>query len=133
HLLDFMCGYHNRAAAVEIVVQERVIELFAEKDIETERRLVENQELRIHSHDQRQMKLRDHAFRQLSNFAAVLDRRFRQKVFCLQAIKTWMHARQAVEELRNANPARQYCDVCNEAGFPHQLITLNPWIVSENV
>src|SRR5262252_1256708 len=100
NLFYFMCRHHDRAAAVEIVVEQGVIELLAVKDVETERRLVEDQELCIHRHDQSQVELRDHAFRQLSNFAAVLDYRFREKVFRLPAVKTRVHLRHVVEELR---------------------------------
>ncbi len=57
-------------AAIEVVVQERVVELFAIQDVEAKRRLVEHQQFRVDRHDQGEVQLGHHAFRQLPDLAA---------------------------------------------------------------
>ncbi len=48
---------------IEVIVQERVVELFAIEDVETQRRLIEHEQFRVDRHDEREMQLRHHAFR----------------------------------------------------------------------
>ena len=43
-LLDLMGRDEDGAAAVEVVVQQRVVELLAKQDVEAERRLVQHQQ-----------------------------------------------------------------------------------------
>ena len=58
-----MRRHHDGAAVIEVIVQQRIVELFAIQDVETKRRLVEHEQLRVDRHDQREVQLRHHAFR----------------------------------------------------------------------
>ena len=60
-LFHLMRRHHDRAAAIEIIVQQRVVELFAKQDVETKRRLVQYEQFRVNRHDQREVQLRHHA------------------------------------------------------------------------
>src|SRR5882672_4013501 len=51
-LFHLMCGHHDSAAAIEVVVQQGIVELLAIQDVEAERRLVQHQQLRVDSHHQ---------------------------------------------------------------------------------
>jgi hypothetical protein len=42
-LLNLMCRHHDGAAAIEVVVQQRIVELLAIEDVEAERRLIQHQ------------------------------------------------------------------------------------------
>src|SRR5262249_10080735 len=64
---DLVRGDHDRAVAVEVVVQQGVVKLLAKQDVEAKRRLVEHQQSRINRHDQGEMQLRHHALRQVLN------------------------------------------------------------------
>ena len=48
---------------IEVIVQQRIVELFAIENVETKRRLVQHQQFRVNRHDQREMQLGDHALR----------------------------------------------------------------------
>src|SRR5690348_11097581 len=82
NVLDFfhLMGCHDdRAAVIEVIVQERIVELFSIQNVETERRFVEHEQFGINRHNQREMKLSDHSFRQLANFTRSLDLGLRQE------------------------------------------------------
>ena len=59
---DLMRRDNDGATAVEVIVEQRIVELFSIKNVESERRFVQHKQLRIDRHDQREMELRDHAF-----------------------------------------------------------------------
>src|SRR5205085_4028400 len=42
-LFHLMCRHHDGAAVIEVIVQERIVELFPIKDVEPKRRLVQHQ------------------------------------------------------------------------------------------
>ena len=63
HLFNLVCRDDNGSGAVEIVVQERVIELFAKKNVQTEGGLVEDEQFRVNGHHQSEMKLSHHPLR----------------------------------------------------------------------
>lgn len=113
-LFDLMGRHDDRAAAIEVVVQQRIVELLALQKVEAEGRLVKDQQLRIDGHDQREVKLGDHAFRQLPDLVGALDGSLRKKSFRLGAVKSWMDAGDVVERLRDPYPARQHGDVGDE-------------------
>src|SRR5258708_28212720 len=50
NLFHLMCGHHDSSAAIEVVVQQRIVELLAIQDVETQRRLVQHQQSRINGH-----------------------------------------------------------------------------------
>src|SRR5256885_4099497 len=79
-----MGGHHDRAAAIEVVVQQRVVELLAKKDVEAKRGLVQHQQFRVHGHDQSEVQLGHHALRQFPDLAAVPDVGFHKKTFRLR-------------------------------------------------
>ena len=68
-LFDLVGRHHDRAVAIEVVVQQRVVELLAVEDVEAERRLVQHQQSRVDRHDQREVQLGHHALRQLPDLA----------------------------------------------------------------
>src|SRR6516165_1915517 len=122
----------NGAAMVEVIVKQRIVELLAIENVEAERRLVEHQKASIDRHDEREMELRDHALRQLADFAPALDGRFGEKSFGLGAIEAGVHPGQVVERIRNPQPARQNGDVGNKADIAHQAVALGPWIAAQH-
>ena len=115
----------------KIVVQQRIVELLAVQDVEAERGLVQQQELRVDGHHQREVQLGHHALRQFPHLARPLDRGLREEAFRLRAIESRMHARDVVERLRDAHPARQHGDIGDEADVAHQLVALRPWVAPE--
>ncbi len=52
NLVDLMGGDDDGAAAIEVVVQERIVELLAKEDVEAECRLIEHQQFGVNGHDQ---------------------------------------------------------------------------------
>src|SRR5262249_32245674 len=126
HLLHLMRGHYDRAAAIEIVVQQRIVELFAIQDVQAKCRLIEHEQSRVDSHHEREMQLRYHAFRQFPNSFRALDRRPRQETFRLRAIEPRMHAGDIFEQLRNVNPTRQHSNVRDERDVAHELIARTP-------
>jgi hypothetical protein len=55
HVLDLfhlMGGQEDGTAAVEVVVQQLIVELLAIQDVQTERRLVQHQQSRVDGHHQ---------------------------------------------------------------------------------
>ena len=135
HVLDFfhlMCGHHDGAAAIEIIVQQRIVKLLAIENVEAQRRLVQHQQLRVDGHDQREMQLRHHALRQFPDLAAALMVGLRQKTFRLRAIEARMDAGDVIERLRNPQPARQHGHVGDEADVAHQLVALGPGIAAQH-
>src|SRR6185437_10992395 len=61
-LFDLMGGDEDGAAAVEVLVEQGVVELLAVEQVEAEGGLVEDEELRVDGHDEREVKLDRHAF-----------------------------------------------------------------------
>ena len=98
-LFNLMCCHHDRAAAIKVVVQQRVVELFAIEDVEAKRRLVQYQQFRVNRHDQSEVQLGHHPLRQLPDPARALDRGLGKKTFRLRAIESRMHAGDVVEHL----------------------------------
>ena len=58
-----MRRYHDGTAAIEVIVQQRIVKLFAIQDVQAKRGLIQHQQLCVDRHDQREMQLRYHAFR----------------------------------------------------------------------
>src|SRR5215471_10018179 len=82
HVLDFfdlVRRHHDRATPIEIVVQQRLVELFPKQNVQTKSRLVEYEQASVDGHDYCEMQLRHHSFRQLANFPSALDRRLIKK------------------------------------------------------
>ena len=118
---------------VEIIIDQRVVELLAKQDVEAESRLVEHQQLCVDRHHQRQVKLRDHALRQLADTTLALDRRLCQKPLRLRAIEPRMHAFDVIERLPHAQPSRQHRNVADERDVQHQLVALGPGIAAQHL
>src|SRR5438876_4151485 len=51
-LVHLMCGDHNGAAAIEVVVEQGIVELLAKQNVETKGWLVQHQQPRVNGHDQ---------------------------------------------------------------------------------
>ena len=132
-LFDLVGRHHDGAAAIEVVVQQRVVELLAIEDVEAERRLVQHQQLRVDGHDQGEVQLGHHALRQLPDLARALDGGPGQEALRLRAIESRMHAGDVVERLRDPHPARQHGDVGDEADVAHELIALGPGVAAEHL
>src|SRR5258708_1860933 len=62
-VFNLMRGYDDGAAAIEIVVQQRIVELLAVQDVEAERWFIQNQQLCVNGHDQSEVQLGHHALR----------------------------------------------------------------------
>src|SRR5713226_7723885 len=72
-LFHLVCRYHDGAVAIEVVVQQGIVELLAIQDVEAQRRLVQHQQFRVNRHYQREVQLGHHALRQFSDFAGASD------------------------------------------------------------
>src|SRR5712664_2695155 len=90
-LFNLMCGHDDGAAAIVVVVQQRIVELLAIQDVETKRRLVEHKQFRVDGHDHREMQLDYHALRQFPDPAGVPDGGLGEKTFRLGTIESRMH------------------------------------------
>ena len=64
HDLSFVAEIHafvqllrdpHRALGVEVIVQQRIVELFAIQDVQPKRWLIQHQQFRVDRHDQRKM------------------------------------------------------------------------------
>src|SRR5262249_36635616 len=136
HVLDlfhFVRRHDDRAAAVKIVIQQRIVELLAVQDVEAKRGLIQYQELHVHGHDEREVKLGHHAFGKFAHFTPNLDGGFGQKSLRFRAVKSRMYGGHILEQLQNAYPPRQHSDIGDEADVPHEFLTLPPGIASENI
>ena len=131
-LLHLVRRHDDGAGPIEVVVQERIVELFAKQEVEPQRGLIQHQQPRVDGHDHSEMELGHHSFRQLSDLAGSFDLCFRQETLGLRPVEAWMHAADVVEQLRNPHPARQHGDVGNEADIAHELIALGPGIAPEH-
>src|SRR5216683_384742 len=52
NLFHLMGGHHDGAASIEVVIQQRIVELLAIQNIQAKRRLVQHQQFRVNGHDQ---------------------------------------------------------------------------------
>ena len=128
-----LVGCENDGAfLVEIVVQQRVVELAAEQKIETQRGFVEHEQPRINRQNQCEMQLGDHALGELAYAARHFDVCLAQEVCCPGPVKAGMHSRDEVECLADTQPTRQHGNVRNEADILHELITLGARVASED-
>src|ERR1700681_3567166 len=132
NLFHLMGGHHDGAASIEVVIQQRIVELLAIQNIQAKRRLVQHQQFRVNGHDQGEMQLRHHALRQFPDLAGTPDGGLRKKAFRLRAVESRMHAREVVESLPNPDPARQHGEIGNETGIAHELFALRPGVSSEH-
>ena len=135
HMLDlfhFVRRHYDGAAAVEVIIQQRIVKLLAVQDVQTQRRLIQYQQLRIHRHHEGEVQLGHHALREFPDLTAALDGGLGQKFFRLRAVKSRMHVGYVLDHLRNAYPAWQHGDVSDKADVSHELVTLSPRIASEN-
>ena len=133
HLFDLMSRHDNRAGAVEVVVQQRVVKLLAVEDVQTDRRLIQHQQSRVDGHHQGEMELGHHALGELAHLAGAFDRGPGQKSLRLCAIESRVNAGEVVDHLRNADPPRQHGDIGDEGDVAHELIALGPRIASKHV
>src|SRR5215469_329481 len=62
----------------------------------------------------------------------MLDARLAQKCLGLTAIKAGMHSGHVIDRIRNANPARQHRNVCDEGNIGHQTFAFDPGITAEH-
>ena len=60
-LFHLMRRDDDGAAAIEVVIEQRIVELLAIQAVETKGRLVQHQQFRVDGHDQREVKLGHHA------------------------------------------------------------------------
>src|SRR6476469_10214484 len=78
-LFHLMRGHHDGAVVVKIIVQQRIVKLFAIENVQAERWLVQHQQFRVDGHYQSEMQLGHHAFRQMLDLAIASDGGFRKK------------------------------------------------------
>jgi hypothetical protein len=132
-LVDLVRRDDDRAGLVEVVVQQRVVELLPIEDVEAERRLIEHQQSRVDRHDEREVQLRDHAFDSWRTLLVRLIVVFARKAFRFRAIEPRMHTSHVVERLRDLHPAGQHGDIRDEADITHEEIALRPRIAAEHL
>src|ERR1035438_527654 len=61
NLIDLMGGDQDGAAAIEIVIEQRIVELLPIENVEAKGGLVEQEQPRVDGHRQREVQLRNHA------------------------------------------------------------------------
>ena len=121
------------AVAVEVVAEQRIVELLAVEDVEPERRLVEHQQPRVDRHDHREVQLRRPCPWRAPGPSARPDGGLRQEALRLGAVEPRVHAGDVVERLRDPDPARQHGDVGDEADVAHEPIALGPGVAPEHL
>ena len=132
HLLHLVRGHHDGPAPVEVVAQQRVVELLPVQDVEPQRGLVQHQEPRVDRHHQRQVELRHHPLRQLAHPAPAPDPRPRQERLRLGAVEARVHPLHVPERLRHPQPAREDGHVGDEADVAHQPVALGPRVAPQD-
>src|SRR5439155_1683265 len=55
--LYLVCRHDNRAAAIEVVVQQGIVELLAKQDVKAKCRLVQHEQSRVNGHDESEVQL----------------------------------------------------------------------------
>src|SRR5260370_4858101 len=73
NLFHLMGGHYDGAASIEVVIQQRIIELLAIQNIQAKRRLVQRQQFPVNGHDQGEMQMRYPAPRQVPDRAGEPD------------------------------------------------------------
>ena len=131
-LLHLVGGHHDGPGAVEVVVDQAVVERLAVEDIEAQRRLVQHQQPGVDGHDQGQVQLGDHALGQFADPARGLDRGPGKEGFGLGAVEPGMDAGHIVQRLAHPHPAGKHGDIGDEADLRHQPIALGPGIVPQH-
>src|SRR6202166_2124468 len=58
NLFHLMGGHHDGAASIEVVIQQRIVELLTIQNIQAKGRLVQYKQFRVNGHNQREMQLR---------------------------------------------------------------------------
>src|SRR4051812_2488701 len=133
HFFHLVRGHDDGASAIEVVVQQGIVKLFAEEDVEAERGLVEHQQPRVDGHHNGEVQLRHHSLRQFAYLAVPPDSRLREKSACYGAVKSGMHTGDVVQQLRNLDPAWQHSNIGYKANVAHQVITRAPRIPPKDV
>src|SRR4051794_9407383 len=95
------------AAAVKVVVEQRVVELFAKENVEAEGWLVEHKQTGVNRHYDRKVQLRDHTLGQFPYLAFTTDGGSGQETLRFRAIEMWMDSGDVIEDLRDFDPARK--------------------------
>ena len=72
-LFHLMGGDDDSPAAIEVVVEQGVIELLAIESVQADGGLVEHQQSGVDGHDQSEVELGHHAFGQMPDFRVRLD------------------------------------------------------------
>ena len=121
----------DRALFVEIVVEQARVKLLAVEDVEAQGRLVQHQQAGIDGHDQCQVELGDHTLGQL--FDLVVERDFRLGKILEAALsrESGMNTLGNVEQLPDANPARQHRHVGDKTHVFHQRGALTGGVFTE--
>src|SRR5437868_9917424 len=132
-VFHLVCRHQDGAATIEVVVQQRIVELLAVQDVKAKRRLVQYQQFRINRHDEGEMQLGHHALRQFSDFAGAPDVGLCEETLRLGAIESRVHAGHVVKRLRHPYPARQDGNIGNEADIAHELIALGPRVAPQHL
>src|SRR5262249_1352921 len=99
HFFDLVRRNDDGAAAIEIVVQQRIVKLLPKQNVQAKRWLIEHEQARVHCHHDRKMQLRDHSLGYFFYSARAFERRSCQKVFGLGAIESRVHASDIIEQL----------------------------------
>src|SRR5262249_40477970 len=113
--------------------EQGIVELFAEKDVEAESRLVKDEESGVNGHDEGKVELRDHALREFLDGVGEANAGFGEEAFGFGATEARVDACDVVERVGNANPARENGDVSNEGDIAHELVALGPRITAEDI
>jgi len=80
------------AVALGKTLHEHLVESQPVKRIETQRWLVEQHQRSVYAHRQREVKLRNHSLREISNSIVAPNAGGLEQIFRTRAVKLWMHS-----------------------------------------
>src|SRR5437868_6300571 len=120
YLFHLVGGHDDGAIALEVIVQQRIVELFTEEDVESKCGLVEHQQSRVDGHHDGEVELCHHPLRQFPDLAVAADGGLRQETLRFGTIEARMHPGDVVEHLRDFDPAWKDGDVGDETHIAHQ-------------
>ncbi len=132
-LFHLVRGHDDRLVLVEVVFQQVLVELLAIEDVQAQRGFVQDQQLGVDRHYQRQMQLHDHALGHLPHALVGRELGARQERLALGAIETRVHVGDEIDHFVHADPAWQYRHIGDEADIAHQLVTLLARVETQHV
>ncbi len=130
--VDLVGGDDDGAVVIEVVVEQGVVELLAERMSRPRVGSSRTRSLASMDMTSAEVELRDHALGELAHFGGALDGGAGEEGLGLGAVETGMDAGDKINRVGYAHPAREDGDVGDEGYVGHELVTLGPGIMAED-